>query len=76
MKYFARKFGEDQVEEISKEKAKWLLEGFYKKKAVKQIFDRDMGFRIQTPWREIWTKTDDGMVPMAGFIGVCGDLEE
>ena len=72
MKYLSRIKGEDQVEELSKERARFLLEGAYLKEAVDDIFDNDRAFYLHTMTREIWTKTDEGMVPMPGFYGVVG----
>lgn len=71
MKYFARIHGEDEIKEISKDRAKFLLEGAYYKYFVKDILKNGKSFRLQTPWREIWTESDDGKVPMPGFYGVC-----
>ena len=72
MRYFSIFKGESAVEELSKERAKVLLERCYLQNFVDDIFDNDRSFRLETMFRTIWTQTDDGLVPMAGFIGVCG----
>lgn len=72
MKYLSIIRGEKQVEEISKDRARFLLEGAYEKEAVNDIFDNNRSFRLQTMTRDIWTQTDDGLVPIAGFYGIVG----
>lgn len=72
MKYMTMMHGEEKSEEISKERARELLEGCYIADAVADVFDNDKAFRLRTPYRDIWTKTDDGLVPMPGFYGVVG----
>ena len=58
-------------QEVTKEKAREILDGYYKKEALDDIFDNDRAFRLETSYSIIWTKSDDGLVPMAGFFGVC-----
>lgn len=60
----------DRVE-ITKEKAKDYLEVAYIKSAVDDIIDNEKAFRLRTPFRDVWTMTNDGMLPMAGFYGIC-----
>lgn len=72
MKYLSKVFGEDVVEELTKERARFLLEGCYKKEAVDDIFENGKAFRLETMTRIIWTKNDDGQVPMPGFYGIVG----
>lgn len=72
MRYLSTIKGETEVEELSKERARFLLEGWYIKEAVDDIFENNRGFRLQIPTREIWTKTDDGLVPMPGYYGIVG----
>lgn len=72
MKYLSRVKGEKEIEELSRERARLLLERIYEKDAVDDIFDNDRGFCLQTMTREIWTQTDDGLVPQPGFYGIIG----
>lgn len=58
------------AEDLTKEQARSILEGSYKKAFVKDIIDNEKGFRLHTPTRIIWTEKD-GLVPVAGFYGVC-----
>lgn len=70
MKYMSMVKGETQVEEITEERARFLIENCYIKEFVDDLFDNHRCFRLQTMTRTIWTKTDDGLVPMPGFLGV------
>lgn len=73
MKYF-KMYKEDgaTAEQITKEEAKRLLEGWWKDEALDEIFDNETEFRLFTPFAEIWTMTEDGKVPVAGFYGTVG----
>lgn len=71
MKYYSQVKGEKEVEELTKERARFLLEGCYIKEAVDDVIDNEKGFRLQTITRDIWTETEDGLVPIPGFYGVC-----
>lgn len=74
MKYFIQhKEPDAKAEEITKEKAKSYLEGNWKQEYLDDIFDNGKSFRLWTPFSYIWTKTDDGLEPMAGFVGVVGE---
>lgn len=57
------------AEDLTKEEARHILEGCYKKAFVKDIIDNEKGFCLHTPTRDIWTKKD-GLVPIPGFYGV------
>lgn len=70
MKYFSQV--NTEVEELSEERARELLERCYIKDAVDDLFDNHRAFRLNTMTRTIWTETEDGLVPIAGFYGVCG----
>lgn len=59
-----------KYEDLTKEQARYILEGCYKKAFVKDIIDNGKEFRLHTPMRDIWTEKD-GLVPVAGFYGVC-----
>lgn len=72
MHYLSQMHGEDTVEELTKEQVFCKLDGYYKRKFVKEILDKEQGFRLFTPYRIIWTQTDDGLVPIAGFYGTVG----
>lgn len=71
MKYYTRMLTEETTSEITKEQARFYLEGAYIKEHVSYVIDEEKSFRLKTPYRVIWTKTDNGLVPMAGFYGVC-----
>lgn len=74
MKYFKqyKEAGAEPVE-VTKDEAKHTLEGWWKQEALDEIFEKDEGFRLWTAFAEVWTQTDDGRVPMAGFIGTIGE---
>lgn len=72
MKYFTMRHGEKEPMQITKDKAEWFLGGCYKKEAVRDIFENDREFRLRTPYRVIWTETEDGLVPVPGFEGIVG----
>lgn len=75
MKYFSRMKTEDEVNEITeitKEEAMEKLSGYWKQEAIEEIFSNDLAFRLYTPYREIWTESDDGLVPIAGYYGIVG----
>lgn len=72
MHYLSRMHGEEAVEELTKEQVFCKLDGHYKRKFVKDLIDNEKSFRLFTPYREIWTKTDEGLVPMPGFYGTVG----
>lgn len=57
--------------EITKEEARKTLEGYWIEDAVKDIFENDRQFRLFTPFSTVWTKDENGKVPMAGFYGIC-----
>lgn len=57
--------------EITKEEARKTLEGYWIEDAMKDIFENDRQFRLFTPFSTVWTKDENGKVPMAGFYGVC-----
>ena len=73
MRYFKMyKDGNAVKEEISKEEARHILDGWWKAEALDEIFGQEKGFRLYTPYTEVWTMTAEGMVPMAGFYGTVG----
>ena len=55
--------------EITKEEARQTLEGYWKKEALDDIFNNEKAFSLFTPFSYVWTKTDDGLVPM--FFGIA-----
>lgn len=71
MRYYTKAHTEQSSNEITKEQAKHYLEGAYKAQAVADIMDNEKQFRLRTPFRDIWTKSENGMIPMPGFYGVC-----
>lgn len=73
MKYYKQyKEAGAEPEEVTKEEAKRTLEGWWRQEALDDIFEQDKGFRLYTAYAEVWTKTEDGMIPMAGFYGTVG----
>jgi len=58
-------------EDLTKERAQNILEGYYKVKFVRDIMKNNKQFRLHTPTRDIWTEDDNGIVPQPGFYGVC-----
>ena len=69
MKYFSERFHDGKQEELTADEVRFCLEGAYKPEFVDWLLAKGAGFRFRTPYRELWTKTDDGMVLMAGFYG-------
>ena len=65
--------GRETVTEITKEQARHYLEGYWKPEFLDDILNNDRAFRLWTPFSFIWTKDDNGLIPMAGFMGVVGD---
>ena len=61
-----------ETKEITKDEARQTLEGHWSKESLDEIFDKGRGFRLNTPFAEVWTKNDEGLVPMAGFYGIVG----
>lgn len=57
--------------EITKEEAREWLDGHFNPEQLDEIFSKEKAFRLYTPYAFVWTQTDDGLVPMAGFYGVC-----
>lgn len=72
IKYKSIVHGENDVEELTKERTRFLLKGCYKEEAVDDLIDNEKGFYLRTMTRDIWTETEDGLVPLPGFYGVVG----
>lgn len=70
MKWFCESLLDGKKEEIPKSKARELLSGYWKEECLEDIFNNEKVFRLSTPYRTIWSKTDDGKVLMAGFEGI------
>ena len=70
MLYFTKMHTEDEVRECTKEEARYFLEGAYIKETVDAIIDNEKKFRLSTPYRDVWTQTEDGLIPVPGFYGV------
>ena len=51
--------------------AKRMLEGWWKPEFLQEVFDKEKAFRLWTAFSVVWTKDENGLVPMAGFMGVC-----
>lgn len=74
LKYFTLAHTEKEPMQITRNEVVYLLEDTYTAKAVEHLLDTGYAFRIWTPYREIWTQDEDGMIPTPGFYGVCGEL--
>lgn len=72
MRYFSVILETGEEQELTAERARFCLKGQYKDDFVDEIIDKKQGFRLRTAYREIWTKTDDGLVPIAGWYGTVG----
>ena len=70
MKYFASTV-DGVTEEVSADKARFILEGRYRKDCVDDLFDNEKSFRLQGLLRTVWTETEDHLSPIPGFFGVC-----
>ena len=70
LRYFSMMHFDNEVKELTAEEAMDYLMSTYKKNEVKRLFKESISFRLITPYREIWTKDDQGRVPMAGFYGI------
>ena len=70
MKYY-KKYKEEGARpfEITKAEARKTLTGHWKEECLEDIFKNKKGFCLDTPFAVVWTKTDDGLVPIAGFVG-------
>ena len=73
MKYFKQYKDGSEAREITKEEARQTLDGHWKPEVLDDIFDNEKGFRLWTPFSIVWTKTENGLVPIGGFYGVVGD---
>lgn len=73
MRYF-KQYKEDGAVaiEIGKEEAKHNLEGWWKQDALDDIFGNEKEFRLYTPYVDVWTQNEQGLVPMPGFYGTVG----
>ena len=72
-KYFKQyKEAGAKPEEVTKEEARRTLERWWQDEALNDIFENDRGFRLYTPFSEVWTMDDDGTVPEAGYYGIVG----
>lgn len=57
--------------EITKDEARSTLEGYWEEDVLEDIFTNGKMFRLYTPYAYVWTVNDDGMIPMAGYYGIC-----
>ena len=72
MRYFRRDIGNgSKAIEITKAEARGSLTGYWQEKVLDEIFCYEYSFRLNTPHSVIWTKDEEGKVPMAGFYGIC-----
>ena len=62
---------EKEAMQITKDEARIFLEAAYNFDFVNDVIENEKGFHLCTPFRDIWTATDDGLVPMSGFYGIC-----
>lgn len=72
MRYY-KMYKEDEAElfEVTKEEAKRTLEGYWNKEELNRIFNNEISFRLWSPFAEVWTETDNGLVPAPGFWGIA-----
>lgn len=71
IRYYLQYKGEDEFTEITKERAKEMLSGWWKEDFLNDVFDNDKAFRLYTSFIEIWT-CKDGLIPQAGYYGIVG----
>ena len=71
MKYFKQFIGKDEVKEITKQQARDTLTGWWKEECLEDVFTNNKSFRLYNPFSIVWTETDAGLIPIAGFYGVC-----
>lgn len=72
MKYFKmHKEADAKAVEITKEDAMELLAGYWYQEFLDDMFEKELVFRLYTPYSFIWSRTDDGRVAMPGFYGIC-----
>lgn len=57
--------------EITKEEARKTLEDYWIEDAINDMFENDRQFRLFTPFSTVWTKDENGNIPMIGFYGIC-----
>lgn len=74
MKYFTLLHTEKEPMQITRDEVVYFLEPHYTTKAVEHLLDTGLAFRIWTPYRDVWTKDENDMIPAPGFYGVCGEL--
>lgn len=71
MKYIKYYTATSQPFEITKSEARKTLDGYWKAEALNDIFDNEKMFRLYTPFSVVETRSEDGLVPQAGFFGIC-----
>ena len=73
MKYYTKMHTESEEMQITKDEARIFLEETLDDfDTINDVINNEKPFRIHTSVRNIWTMTDDGLVPMPGFYGICG----
>lgn len=72
MRYLSVILETGKQEELTAERARFCLKGMYNEAFVDELIDKGQGFRLRTAYRDIWTETDDGLVPIAGWYGTVG----
>lgn len=70
MEYFKLYEGEREPMQITKQEAKDALDGWWKEDFLSDIFEQEKVFRLYTPYCKVWSVSEDGLMPMAGFYGV------
>lgn len=73
MKYF-KEYRETMAHpfEITKEEAFETLAPHWDNDALADALEKGKGFRLFTPFADVWTKTESGLIPAPGFYGICG----
>lgn len=74
MKYFKQyKEAGAKAFEITKAEARNTLDGHWTEESLDDIFDNNREFQLFTPYANVWTMSDEGLVPMPGFYGTVGN---
>ena len=72
MKYYLKLKESGKTKEITELEARYHLAKQFNEDYVAALFELRKAFRLEWEFGEIWTKTEEGHVPTAGFYGVCG----
>lgn len=73
LEYYRLLNGEKEPMQITKDEALEMLDGNWEPTMLDKIFEEEIPFRLYTPFSEIWTKDEEGRIPVPDFFGVVGD---